>query len=208
MLLATFRTALLALLATCATAVAARERVAALPAQATSIPSSGVARPILAWNDFCKRYPAECGVDTSEPEIVTMSPAVWRQIVDVNLRVNRSVRPLTDLEHWGVADKWNFPDDGYGDCEDYQLAKRTRLVEAGLPRRALRMTVVLDEINEGHAVLMVRTDRGDFVLDNKRDEVLAWHATGYVFVKRESQSDVSWVGLNHIGGPTATAARR
>jgi hypothetical protein len=55
MLLATLRTAILALLATGATAASALERVAALPAQATTIPSSGVARPIKAWNEFCQR---------------------------------------------------------------------------------------------------------------------------------------------------------
>ena len=28
---------------------------------------------------------------------------------------------MTGLEHRGVVDRWDFPDDGYGDCEDYQL---------------------------------------------------------------------------------------
>jgi len=62
-----------------------------------------------------------------------------------------------------------------GDCEDYQLLKRKLLVEAGLPRRAMRMTVVIDDIDEGHALLTVRTDAGDLILDNKVDAVLPWH---------------------------------
>ena len=92
---------------------------------------------------------------------------------------------MTDKEHWGVVDSWDFPDDGYGDCEDYQLLKRKLLAEHGLSRRAMRMTVVIDEQGEGHAVLMVRTDRGDYILDNKPMRVLPWEQTGYVFVKRE-----------------------
>jgi predicted transglutaminase-like cysteine proteinase len=53
-------------------------------------------------------------------------------------------------EHWGVEDRWDFAEDGYGDCEDYQLIKRRELVKAGLPRRAFRMTVVNDEVGDGH----------------------------------------------------------
>ena len=93
--------------------------------------------------------------------------------------MNRQIKPATDAEHWGVVDSWDFPGDGKGDCEDYQLLKRKMLVDAGLPRRAIRMTVVIDEEGQGHTVMMVRTDRGDFVLDNKRDAVLTWEKTQY-----------------------------
>jgi len=82
-----------------------------------------------------------------------------------------------------------------GDCEDYQLLKRRMLIEAGLPRRALRMTVVIDENGEGHAVLTVRTDRGDVILDNKSDEVLEWFRTNYRYIKRESAETMGWVYL-------------
>jgi predicted transglutaminase-like cysteine proteinase len=133
---------------------------------------------------------------------------VWRIVNGVNSLVNRTVAPVTDLQHWGVVDRWNLAEDGMGDCEDMQLLKRKRLAEAGLPRRAMLMTVVLDENNEGHAVLMLRTDRGDFVLDNKRDEIRAWNRTDYVFVKREGQDSSAWVSLNRSMGVTTTATRR
>jgi predicted transglutaminase-like cysteine proteinase len=81
------------------------------------------------------------------------------------------------------------------------------LVERGLPRRALRMTVVIDELGEGHAVLMVRTDRGDFILDNKTSRVLPWQQTGYTYVKREGQDGLAWVSLNGVTSPTVTANR-
>jgi predicted transglutaminase-like cysteine proteinase len=69
------------------------------------------------------------------------------------------------------------------------------------------MTVVIDEIGEGHAVLMVRTNRGDYILDNKTTAVLRWEDTGYVYVKREGQDSTTWVSLGGVASPVATANR-
>jgi predicted transglutaminase-like cysteine proteinase len=151
--------------------------------------------------------PDECAVDSAEPAVITLTQDTWNTIVSVNRNVNRRIKPVTDKVHWGLVDRWEFPDDGMGDCEDFQLLKRKLLVERGLPRRALRMTVVIDEIGEGHAVLMVRTDRGDFILDNKIQAVVPWNQTGYVFVKREGQNGAAWVALGNLASPTTTANR-
>jgi predicted transglutaminase-like cysteine proteinase len=102
---------------------------------------------------------------------------------------------MLDSERWGEVDRWSLPVEGRGDCEDYQLLKRKLLTEAGLPRRALRMTVVIDELGEGHAVLTIRTDRADLILDNKTDAVLHPQATGYEFIKRESGRTIGWTYL-------------
>jgi predicted transglutaminase-like cysteine proteinase len=80
------------------------------------------------------------------------------------------------------------------------------LAEQGLPRRAMRMTVVQDDRGNGHAVLMVRTDRGDLILDNQRAAILPWTRTGYVFVKREGQTGRAWVSLETDASPVVTAA--
>ena len=45
-----------------------------------------------------------------------------------------------------MPDRWDLPTTGYGDCEDMQLLKRKLLAERGLPRRAMRMTVVINVI--------------------------------------------------------------
>ena len=153
---------------------------------------------------FCKRLPAECAVDSREIEIIHLTPSVWRVLSETTERVNASIRPVSDRDHWGVADRWDYPDDGAGDCEDIQLLKRKLLSAAGLPRRALRMTVVYDEHQTGHAVLMVRTDRGDLILDNRTNAVLPWWQTGYDFVKREGDGP-DWVQLSPRAAPTATA---
>ncbi len=168
---------------------------------------AGPAKPILAWTRFCQDFPSECAVDMNESPVITLTPQIWNTIVSVNKQVNARIRPITDRDHWNLVDRWEFPDDGMGDCEDYQLLKRRTLAERGLPRRAMRMTVVIDELGEGHAVLMIRTDRGDIILDNKTSTVLPWDQTGYTYVKRESQDSVSWVSLGGRVSPTTTANR-
>lgn len=178
-----------------------------LPPDASIVPEGGTARPVAAWTIFCSRYPGECAVDATQPALITLNAALWHTLASVNRRVNARIRPITDLTHWGIVDRWDFPDDGFGDCEDFQLLKRRMLVERGLPRRALRMTVVIDDIGEGHAVLMVRTDRGDLILDNKTNAVLSAPRTGYTFVKREGQDGPTWVSLNGVDSPVATANR-
>ena len=181
------------------------QKVAAVPAASELVASSRQANPIPAWAEFCKRYPTECTVDRSQPATITLTAITWSTILEVNRRVNKSVRSLPDRDHWGVADRWDLAEDGSGDCEDFQLLKRKLLADAGLPRRAMRMTVVIDERDEGHAVLMIRTDRGDFILDNKTSAVLPWSKTGYIFVKREGQDGTAWVSLGGVLSPVATA---
>ncbi|MEA1831027.1 transglutaminase-like cysteine peptidase [Methylobacterium durans] len=180
---------------------------AALPAVPSAATVSGEARPISAWVTFCQSYAAECAVDRSEPATITLTPAIWNTVISVNRRVNKAVRAMTDMDHLNVPDRWDMAEDGIGDCEDFQLLKRHMLAEAGLPRRAMRMTVVIDEKGEGHAVLTLITDRGDFILDNKTNAVLPWRQTGYAFIKRESQDAVAWVSIGRAPSPTTTANR-
>nr|WP_245435427.1 transglutaminase-like cysteine peptidase [Microvirga calopogonii] len=165
------------------------------------------APPLAGWVEFCHRNPEECTIDLGQPEMIPLTEGLAALLSSVNVSVNHSVLPVTDQEHWGIVDLWSYPTDGMGDCEDYQLLKRKMLVEAGLPRRALRMTVVLDENGEGHAVLTVRTDRGDLILDNKTDNVLEWSRTNYRYIKRESAEAAGWVYLNlEPAGASLTAS--
>ena len=183
------------------------QTLASLPASSAAAEVTGEARPVFGWVDFCRRHPRDCAVNIAEPAVIVLSPKAWQTIVQTNRKVNAGIQAITDQEHWGVADRWDLPDDGYGDCEDFQLLKRKLLAEAGLPRRAMRITVVIDEKGEGHAVLMIRTDRGDFILDNKTSVVLPWDRTGYVYVKREGQAGLGWVALGGAVSPTVTANR-
>lgn len=164
-------------------------------------------RPPLGWVEFCAETPDDCKGASEAPRDATLTPKAWKELVRLNAAVNQKIRPLTDLDHYGVVEKWTYPDDGYGDCEDYVLLKQKLLVEAGWPRESLLITVVRDLKNEGHAVLTVKTDRGEFILDNQRQHILLWSETGYRFVKRQSQADPNvWVSLGDSRPAIATAA--
>jgi len=166
-------------------------------------------RAPIGWVEFCVEYDPECKTTPSRPRDVVLSAGAWKQLESVNLYVNTHVKPMTDMEHWGVVERWNYPDDGYGDCEDYVLQKRKMLMQAGWPREALLITVVRDKHGDGHAVLTVKADKGEYVLDNQVDQILLWSETGYRFVKRQSQSDPNvWVALSEPRGTPATAAAR
>ncbi|MGD0639691.1 MAG: transglutaminase-like cysteine peptidase [Roseiarcus sp.] len=182
--------ALLALQATPSASALDAATYASVGAQ-TSVP--------WGWVDFCQRYQGECDGGPAAALDVNLSAKAIKEIARVNRWVNAHVEAETDMDHWGLADRWDYPIDGKGDCEDYALLKRKMLIELGFPRQALLMTVVKDGDEEGHAILTVKTNKGEFVLDNLNDQMTPWNATGYRFVKRQSQEDPNvWLT---IGAP-------
>lgn len=185
------------------------QTLASLPSRSSTIPTKHHAvTPVPGWARFCQQRPEECAVNASDPASMTLTPQNWQTLVQINHQVNATIRPMRDLEHWGVEEHWDFAEDGYGDCEDYQLVKRKRLVAAGFPRRALRLAAVIDREGSPHAVMMVRTDRGDFILDNKRNTVLPWRSTGYIYLQREDDRGQAWISLGGVfPAPVATAGR-
>jgi hypothetical protein len=189
----------------------ANERTGSLGASNERVTYVAVGEPTRApigWVEFCVEYKSECATKPTAPRDVVLTQKSWDDLVKVNRWVNDNIQPITDLDHWGVVERWNYPDDGKGDCEDYVLLKRRMLMQAGWPREALLITVVRDKRGDGHAVLTVKTDRGEFILDNQEAEVLAWNKTGYRFVKRQSQSDQNaWVSLGEPRGPATVSAR-
>ena len=166
-------------------------------------------RAPIGWTEFCAQNRRECETRPMEARDVVLTSTAWRDLVKINRWVNTKIKPLTDMEHWGVVERWSYPEDGYGDCEDYVLLKRRMLIQAGWPRQALLITVVRDKRGDGHAVLTVKTDKGEFVLDNQNEEILLWSETSYRFVKRQSQSDPNvWVSLGDNRPAVATATSR
>ncbi len=81
------------------------------------------ARAPIGYVEFCNEMPKECVAAASEPRDVVLGPRPGRTW---SASTNGSTidRPLTDMDHWGVVEKWSYPDDGKGDCEDYVLLKR------------------------------------------------------------------------------------
>ncbi|MDB5613791.1 MAG: putative transglutaminase-like cysteine proteinase [Devosia sp.] len=165
---------------------------------ATSIP--------VGHMEFCKSRPEECRVNANPVATVPLDDQRWSQLLNVNAYVNQTVTPVTDQDLYQISEFWTYPN-GYGDCEDYALAKRRELINAGWPASTLLMTVVKQANGEGHAVLLVRTDRGDLVLDNQVGSVDLWSQTPYQFIKRQSQANAGqWVDMMDDRNITITAA--
>jgi predicted transglutaminase-like cysteine proteinase len=172
--------------------------LSALEAPRASFAATGEATSIpYGWMDFCSRRPQECRQVALPADDIELTREAWAQLERVNRAVNAAIEPVSNLEHWGtIADHWDYPTDGKGDCKIYALEKRRQLIGMGFPRQALLMTIVRDKNDQGHAILTVRTNRGDFILDNLTDAVKPWDKTGYRFVKRQSQEDPNvWLAI-------------
>ncbi len=177
--------------------------------QSDFIGVGAVTSPPIGWAEFCVEYAPECDTEPSLPRDVVLSTRTFADLKRINLAINTKIKPMTDMDHWGLVERWNYPDDGYGDCEDYALEKRRLLMQTGWPREALLMTVVRDHNGNGHAVLTVKSDRGEYILDNQTNDIVLWADTGYRFVKRQSQSDPNvWVSLGEPRAAPATASSR
>lgn len=119
----------------------------------------------------------------------------------VNGAANAAIRPISDLRQYAVAERWALPSARGGDCEDYALFKKMKLVEAGVAPEHLLLAAVLDHDNKPHAVLVMRSEMGDFVLDNLTDRILPWNRTGYVFLRmQDPRAPEGWVSVFARGG--------
>ncbi len=146
--------------------------------------------------ELCQQYPRECSQKTRSTASVELTRPLWSKIVKINNDVNEEVAPRTDQEMWGIEERWSFPG-AQGDCEDYVLEKRRRLMDLGMPAGNLLITVVRQRSGAGHAVLTVRTSLGDFILDNLQGDVVDWTKTDYTYLKRQSEQNSGvWVSIN------------
>ena len=156
----------------------------------------GVSQPPYGFVQFCERVPEECRQYALEDQRFSAGPGRLSELDAVNRAVNREIEAATDMEVYNQTEYWTIPTTR-GDCEDYALLKRKRLIARGWPASALLLTVARDEKGEGHAVLTARTLQGDFILDNKVDEVKAWNRTRYEYVMRQSYLNPRiWMSLD------------
>ncbi len=56
------------------------------------------------------------------------------QLADVQWAGNGRVRAADDIDQYGSREFWAYPQAGYGDCEDFALEKRRRLIALGWPK--------------------------------------------------------------------------
>jgi predicted transglutaminase-like cysteine proteinase len=168
-------------------------------AENPSLPEFGPTLPPIGFVRFCTAESDECQPAQKKEDAhwyeVQMSEKIWKAYNEVNTKVNRDILPMSDQELYGKPEHWTYPTTA-GDCEDYLLLKKRMLQQRGFEPQKMRIAVVLQEQDKGHAVLVVRTNEGDYVLDSRRNEILLWHETGYRFLKWQSAEDPKvWLSL-------------
>lgn len=141
---------------------------------------------------LCATYVWACARGTQ----AAFGPAEQALLETVNLHGNRLIHPITDKDQFGVSDRWTLPDTGRGDCEDFALWKKKELIARGISPDRLLIATVLDLRRDTHAVLVVRTDTDDLVLDNVTDQIRTWRETGYAFLRLQNPSNpAEWVAV-------------
>lgn len=145
--------------------------------------------------EFCRVYRDDCSPTPVAASPLVLDETTWQTILNINSTVNMVIEPKSDIDIYGKEEVWTYPDNE-GDCEDYVLLKRRLLVNEGVPESDLLITVVRKPDGEGHAVLTVRSDRGDFILDNLTSKVMLWRDTRYTYLKRQSEQHAGrWVTI-------------
>ena len=172
---------------------AADAAASALEAPAPVPVAAPVAAPVEALAAADLARPAVARVRAPEASPLTLARADWRRVQRINREVNRAIRHREDSAVYGRPDQWALGEAGVGDCEDYALAKRAALIQAGVPARALSIALVETRRGESHAVLLIDTDKGALVLDNLSPWIRRWDQTPYTWIARQTPGDpLTW----------------
>jgi len=134
----------------------------------------------------------------------TLTDELWADLRKVNKEVNKDIRYKVDTQLYDQDDYWTVIEGkGQGDCDDYALTKIARLIKnTDWKRENLSIGICYVEDSkgrvgkgEGHAVAIALTDRGDFVLDNRHKDVVAYDKLPYRWVMMEDYSKGEWVRI-------------
>jgi predicted transglutaminase-like cysteine proteinase len=158
------------------------------PTLASWLPARQAMPAPRGFQDVCARYSWACarGGDAQ-----VNANSLLKLAKSVNSHVNRTTRQITDKRQFGTEDFWTLPTARGGDCEDFALLKKMKLIKQGVPANRLLISTVLDRRRAPHAVLVLRTDAGDFVLDNLNNQVKRWQDTGYTFLRMQNPNTPS-----------------
>lgn len=143
--------------------------------------------PPFAQILFCVQNPAECQ-DNAGPSEIELNADRMRELNQINKSVNRSIRGVNDRSDQMAGDVWKV-NVRSGDCEDFALTKRSMLMARGWSSRALRIATGQTRSGEGHAVLVVKTDHGDLVMDNRFGTIKTVERTDLLWETIQSEAD-------------------
>ncbi|MDA0240312.1 MAG: transglutaminase-like cysteine peptidase [Proteobacteria bacterium] len=140
---------------------------------------------------FCTRFVGQCD-GAGERQVVPLTADRLAELKSVQHGVNQRVSYKSDFEIYGISEYWTFPVNS-GDCEDYALEKRQRLISMGWPRSSLLFAAGQLQNGEYHLVLIAVTDQGDIVLDSNREELRHWQDMPIRWIMRQSaRSERVW----------------
>lgn len=167
--------------------------VAALILAALSVSVSGaVARgghAPIGYQVLCITQPNIPECKGGGASSVRANSDVMATLIRVNDSVNTRIKPQYDPTG---ADVWSV-NASTGDCEEYALAKRRALIQAGLPPSSLRLAYVKTRSGVGHAVLIVKTSRGDMVLDVLTRKIKPLSQSGLRLISMSSSNPTKWI---------------
>jgi predicted transglutaminase-like cysteine proteinase len=138
-----------------------------------------VAAP-AAWFALLRQFPE---LDPAGAPFTPARLTVGRaaQLIKVNKEINAAIRYRDDAD----KDFWEVGG-SEGDCEDFAIRKLQELTRGfDFPRGALTLAACRLDRGRGHAVLLVHSDKGVYVLDSLTPRVLPWRKLPYRWVARE-----------------------
>lgn len=165
------------------------------PAPGATTPSPPPPPPEPSTATVAELSPKAAGghVDRSHP--------LWAQVIAVNTQVNAAIRAGDDQRLHHQDDYWAIPRAKgrarpVGDCEDFALAKREQLLALGVPADALSIALVTTRTGLSHAVLLVASDEGEYVLDNLSPWVIHWTEARMTWRERQVPGEMlKWVNV-------------
>lgn len=88
--------------------------VGAFAQQASASPAAvmrviGKANPPIGHYEFCQTYQSECQPTSLDNGPMKLTEERWKTMLDVNYTVNTTITPMTDMEIYGVEERWAYP---------------------------------------------------------------------------------------------------
>ncbi len=161
------------------------------------LPNKGMTTQPKAAANLCREYSWACSRTGARAQ---PHEEGLRQARRISRHINRTTRSISDSQQYRKEDFWTLPSRRGGDCEDFAMLKKQQLIALGIAPEHLLLSTVLDARGGAHAVLIIRTEAGDFVIDNLTDAVRPWNRTGYTFLRMQDPSTPSrWIRVNTRG---------
>jgi predicted transglutaminase-like cysteine proteinase len=153
--------------------------------------------PPMAFTRFCLQYADECRPRRMvfRGGRIKITGERWAELNRVNRDVNLAIEPEANVR--GLAyEEWLIRP-ARGDCNDYAVTKRHELITRGWSARNLLLSEVVTMSGEHHLVLVVRTSKGDLVLDSLTSRISRWNTVPYRWVRIQTAKNPNfWAVVN------------